>query len=173
MNRWITALTLMLAAACQIEGPAEETETVEQAAITQDCVGGGNYTGKTLPALPLWTGATPPTATSGQIWIEVADWRPNTQSTGVGFHVAVLAVPATGKFAWGATIPDGKLGSFRAASGNRPRLSNQPRLPPCACRTCCDQALVNNWMARNLLELSLRAIDDPEHAAIAAGPLKP
>jgi len=169
MNRWITALTFMLLAACQTG--SETTNDVEQAATTGDCVPGGNYDYAKLPALPLWNGYKP-TATAGTIYLDVPDWRVNTQSTGVGYHVAVLTKPGTGEIVWGATIPDGKLGTFRALGGNQPQVGDCCRPPPC-CRGCCDQWLVSNWMARNFLEVSLRTIDDAEHGAAAAGSIYP
>jgi hypothetical protein len=172
MNRLITALFVLLAA-CQTQTTDSQTNDVEQAATTGDCVPGGNYQYAKLPQLPLWTGATPPAAGPGQVYLDVADWRPNTQSTGIGFHVAVLTDPGTGQFLWGATVPDGKLASFRATGGARPRVGDCCFPPPCGCRTCCDQWLQSTWMARNFLEVSLRTVEDAQHGAAAAGPLYP
>lgn len=166
MNRWITCVLLGLVGACQAE--AIET-SVESAASSEDCVPGGNYIKATLPALPMWNGSKP-IAKPGQMFLDVADWRVNTQSSGVGFHVGVLVDPGAGTIVWGATVPDQKLGSFRGP-GTQPSLGDCCRPPPCGCRGCCDNGLVAKWMARNLLEAALRAHVIPDHAAAAAGDL--
>ena len=172
MNGWITAVFVLLAA-CQSATTEPQTNDVEQAATTGDCVPGGNYSYAKLPPLPMWTGSAPPAAAAGQVYLDVADWRPNTQSTGIGYHVAVLADPGTGQFVWGATIPDGKLGTYRGfTTPNRPRVGDCCLPPPC-CRGCCDQWLVGSWMARNFLEVGLRTIDDADHGAAAAGSIYP
>lgn len=173
MNRWIMSVSLLLFAACQV-GQTETGGDVEQAVTTSgDCIPGGNYVGVKLPSLPLWNGAKPQAA-AGQVFLDVPDWRPNTAYTGQGFHVAVLTEPGTGKFVWGATIPDGKLGTYRALSANpnQPQIGDCCRPPPCGCRTCCDQGLVSSWMARNFQEASLRYVVVPDNGAAAAGSLK-
>jgi hypothetical protein len=173
MNRWILSLSLLMLAACQTG--ATQTADVEQAATSGDCIPGNNYQDAKLPSLPLWNGSKPPAAGPGQVFLDVADWRANTQSTGEGFHVGVLADPGTGEILWGATIPDGKLGTFRAASSIdvRARVGDCCMPPPCGCRTCCDKGLVASWMARNFLEVGLRTVDDRAFGAEAAGPLDP
>src|SRR4051812_8246059 len=100
MNRWIMTLSLVLLAACQTG--TSQTGVEEQPVTTSgDCIPGGNYPGAQLPALPLWNGSKP-TPAAGQIFLDAADWRPNTAYTGVGYHVGVLVEPGTGKFVWGA-----------------------------------------------------------------------
>lgn len=168
MNRWITALSCLLLAACQT---GAQTTNVEQAATSGDCVPGGNYEGAKMPSLALWNGEKPD-AKDGQLFLDVADWRKNTQSSGEGFHVGVLTDPGTGEILWGATIPDGKLGSFRLGTPIKPQIGDCCRPPPCPCRGCCDGDMMASWMSRNMLEASLRYIDVADNAAKAAGLLK-
>lgn len=165
MNRWIISLSLALLVACQTTSTeTTETNDVEQA-VSNDCVPGGNFLGTTTGPLPLWNGQKP-VAAPGQIFLDVADWRKSSTSSGVGFHVAVLADPGTGKIVWGATVPDGKLATFRASNpGVQPMVGDCCRPPPCGCRGCCD-----DWMAPNLLEAALRYVEVPANAAAAAGP---
>lgn len=165
MNLWITALFATLAA-CQ----AAETAETEQA-LSGDCVPGGNYAYAKLPSLPLWNGYKP-VAKDGQLLLDVPDWRANTQSSGAGYHIGVLTDPGTGQILWGATIPDGKLPTFRMGSPNQPQIGDCCRPPPCACRGCCDPGATSSWMARNFLEASLRFVDVADNAAAAAGALK-
>jgi hypothetical protein len=164
MNRWITSVSfavLAVLAACQ--AGADQTTDVEQAVATSgDCIPGGNFTGAVAPPLPLWNGYKP-TPQPGQILMDVADWRANTQSSGVGFHVAVLADPGTGKIVWGATVPDGKVASFRTG-GIQPQIGDCCRPPPGCCRGCCDK-----WMPANLLEAALRYLPVADNAEAAAG----
>ncbi len=174
MNRWIMSLSLLMLVACQV-GTSQTGEEEQAVTTSGDCIPGGNYAGAKLPALPLWTGAKPPQAGAGQLFLDVPDWRANTAYSGVGFHVAVLTEPGTGKFLWGATIPDGKLSSYRAlaVNPNQPQIGDCCRPPPCGCRTCCDPGFLSNWMARNFQESSLRYIVVPDNGAAAAGPLYP
>ena len=168
MKRSIIALSFVLLAACQL---GEDTSEVEQAATSGDCVPGGNYQYAKLPSLPLWDG-NKPYAKDGQLFLDVADWRKDSNTSGKGFHVAVLTEPGTGKILWGATVPDGKLASFRMGGPDRPQIGDCCRPPPCPCRGCCDAWLESTWMARNMLEASLRYAEVPSNAATAAGALK-
>ena len=163
----MTALFAMLAA-CQA---GAETAEVEQALTSGDCVPGGNYTYAKLPPLPLWDGSKP-IAKDGQLFLDVADWRVNTKASGVGYHVGVLADPGNGQILWAATIPDGKLPSFRMGGPDRPQIGDCCRPPPCPCRGCCDAGALSSYMARNFLEASLRYVEVPDHAAAAAGDMK-
>lgn len=168
MKRSMIALAFVLLAACQI---GADTSEIEQAATSGDCVPGGNYQYAKLTSLPLWDGKKP-IAKDGQLVLDVADWRKDTNTSGTGFHIGVLAEPGTGTILWAATIPDEKLASFRIGTPNRPQIGDCCRPPPCPCRGCCDAGLESSWMARNLLEASLRYVDVSDNAAIAAGPLK-
>ena len=170
MNRWIISLSLVLLVACQT-GTTESGVEEQAVATNGDCIPGNNFAGAKLPALPLWNGSKP-TASPGQIFLDVADWRPNTQTTGQGFHVAVLVDPGYGKFLWGATIPDAKLQSYRASVlivPTQPQVGDCCHPPPCGCRTCCDPGLMADWMARNFQESGLRYVVVPDNGANAAG----
>jgi hypothetical protein len=168
MKQWIIAISCVLLTACQT---GADTTNIEQAATSGDCVPGGNYADAKLPSLPLWNGSTPD-AKEGQLFLDMPDWRPNTQSSGVGFHIGVLADPGTGKILWGATVPDGDLASFRVGVPIQPQIGDCCRPPPCKCRGCCDPGLMSSWMARNSLEASLRYLDVRDNAMEAAGPLR-
>ncbi len=163
MNRWIISLSLALLVSCQ--NSSTETGSVEQA-VSGDCVPGGNYVGAKTPALPLWDGKLPDSE-PGQIFLDVADYRKNSKTSGEGFHVVVLADPGKGELVWGATVPDQDLGMLRSNPGARPMVGDCCRPPPCGCRGCCD-----DWMAANFLEAGLRYIEVPANAEAAAGPWK-